>query len=76
MFWERYYKRFSVWVEIITNNAIIVFCHPVEVAIFAVSDFLSLFGIAVFNIPIMHIIIVFVVSDANIQPFSLIPNFF
>ena len=58
MFWKRYYKGFPVWMEIIANNAIIVFCHLVEVAIFAISNFFSLFSIAVFNIPISHIIIV------------------
>ena len=56
MFWKRYYKRFSVRMEIITNNAIIIFCHLVKVAIFAIGDFFSLFGIAIFNIPITHII--------------------
>ena len=76
MFWERYYKRFSVRMEAIAYNAIIIFCHPVEVAIFSISNFFSLFRIAVFNIPISHIIVFFVVSDAKIQPFSLIPNFF
>ena len=55
---ERYYKRFSVRMEIIANNAIIILCHPVKVAIFAISNFFSLFGIAIFNIPITHIIIV------------------
>ena len=40
--------------EIITYNFIIIFCHLVEVAIFAVGDFFSLFGIAVFNLPITH----------------------
>ena len=54
MFWKRYYKSFPVRMEIITNNAIIAFCHLVEVAIFAVTNFFSLFGIAVFNIPITH----------------------
>lgn len=54
MFWKRYYKCFSVWVEIVANNAIIIFCHLIEVAIFAISDFFSLLGIAVFNIPISH----------------------
>ena len=58
MFWKRYYKCFPVRVEIIAYNAIIIFCHLVEVAIFAVTNFFSLFGIAVFNIPISHIIIV------------------
>ena len=58
MFWKRYYKGFPVRMEIIANNAIIVFCHLVEVAIFAVTNFFSLFGIAVFNVPITHIIIV------------------
>ena len=45
-------------VKIITYNTVIIFCHFVEFAIFAVGDFFSLFGIAVFNIPISHIIIV------------------
>ena len=58
MFRERYYKSFPVRVEIIAYNAIITFCHLVEVAIFAVGDFFSLFSIAVFNIPISHIIII------------------
>ena len=58
MFRERYYKSFSVRMEIIAYNAIIMFCHLVEVAIFAISNFLSLFSIAVFNIPISHKIIV------------------
>ena len=58
MFGERYCKSFSVRVKIIAYNAIIIFCHLVEVAIFAISDFFSLFSIAVFNIPISHIIIV------------------
>ena len=54
MFREWYYKSLSVRMEIITNNAIIAFCHLVEVAIFAVTNFFSLFGIAVFNVPITH----------------------
>ena len=58
MFWKWYYKCFSVWVKIIAYNCIIILCHLVEVAIFAVGDFFSLFGIAVFNIPISHIIVV------------------
>ena len=58
MFRERYYKSFPVRVEIIAYNAIITFCHLVEVAIFAVRDFFSLFSIAVFYIPISHKIIV------------------
>lgn len=58
MFGERYYKRFSVWMEIIANNAIVIFCHLIEFAIFAVCDFFRLFRIAVFNIPITHKIIV------------------
>ena len=58
MFWKRYYKRFSVRVEIIAYNCIIILCHLIEVAIFAVGDFFSLFGIAIFNIPITHKIIV------------------
>ena len=58
MFWKRYYKCFPVRVKIITYNTVITFCHLVEVAIFAVGDFFSLFSIAVFNIPISHIIVV------------------
>lgn len=58
MFWKRYYKGFSVRMEIIANNAIIALCHLVEFAIFAVTNFFSLFCIAVFNIPILHKIIV------------------
>ena len=58
MFGERYCKRFPVWVKIIAYNGIIIFCHLVEVAIFAVTNFFSLFSIAVFNIPITHKIIV------------------
>ena len=56
MFWEWYYKRFSVRMEAIAYNAIIILCHPVDFAIFAISNFFSLFWIAVFNIPITHII--------------------
>ena len=58
MFRERYYKSFSVRMKIITYNTVITFCHLVEVAIFAVGDFFSLFSIAVFNIPISHRIII------------------
>ena len=58
MFRERYYKSFSVRMEIIAYNAIIIFCHLIEFAIFAVGDFFSLFSIAVFNIPISHKIII------------------
>ena len=58
MFWKWYCKRFPVRVKIIAYNAIVIFCHLVEVAIFAVSNFFSLFGIAVFNVPIAHIIVV------------------
>ena len=58
MFWEWYCERFSVWVKIIAYDAIIIFCHPIKVAIFAVSNFFSLFWIAVFNIPSSHKIIV------------------
>ena len=61
--------------EIIANNAIIVFRHLVKFAIFAVTNFFSLFGIAVFNVPISHIIVFFVVSDAKLLLFSLFPNF-
>ena len=68
MFRERYYKSFSVWVKIIAYNAIIIFCHLVEVAIFAVRDFFSLFSIAVFNIPISHkiIILLFLLQRYNL----------
>ena len=58
MFRERYYKSFPVRMEIIAYDAIIIFCHLIEVAIFAIGDFFSLFSIAVFNIPILHRIIV------------------
>ena len=58
MLWKRYCKRFSVWVEIIAYNGIIIFCHLVKVAIFAVGDFFSLFRIAIFNVPLSHKIIV------------------
>ena len=58
MFWKRYYESFPVRMEIIANNAIIVFCNLVEFAIFAVTNFFSLFSIAVFNIPISHKIII------------------
>ena len=44
-------------VKIIAYDAIIIFCHLIEVAIFAISNFFSLFGIAIFNIPISHIIV-------------------
>lgn len=76
MFWKRYYKGFPVWMEIIANNAIIVFCHLVEVAIFAISNFFSLFSIAIFNIPITHKIVFFVVSFAKLQPFFVFTIFF
>ena len=58
MFRERYYKCFSFLVKIITYNTVIIFCHLIEFAKFAVGDFFSLFSIAVFNIPISHRIIV------------------
>ena len=58
MFREWYYKCFSVRVKIIAYNAVIILCHLIEVAIFAVSNFFRLFCIAVFNIPISHIIVV------------------
>ena len=58
MFWEGYFKCFSVLVKIIAYNAIVIFCHLIEFAIFSISDFFSLFSIAVFNIPISHIIVV------------------
>ena len=54
MFRERYYKRFPVRMKVIAYNAIIILCHPVKVAIFAIRNFFSLFGIAIFNIPISH----------------------
>lgn len=68
MFWKRYYKSFSVRMEIIANNAIIAFCHLVEVAIFAISNFFSLFSIAIFNIPISHkiIILLFLLQRYNL----------
>ena len=59
MFCERYYKRFPVRVKIIAYNAIIIFCHLVEFAIFAVCNFFRLFSIAIFNIPISHNCLVF-----------------
>ena len=70
MFWKRYYKRFSVRMEAIAYNAIIIFCHPVEVTIFAIGDFFSLFGIAIFNIPITHIImfLLFLMQRYNLFP--------
>ena len=75
MFREWYYKSLSVRMEIITYNFIIIFCHLVEVAIFAVGDFFSLFGIAVFYVPITHIImfLLFVMQSYN---FFLISKFF
>ena len=59
MFWERYHKSFTVWVKIIAYYAIIIFRHLVKVAIFAASNFFSLFGIAVFNVHTSHIIVLF-----------------
>ena len=79
MFRERYYKSFPVRVKIIAYDAIIIFCHLVEVAIFAVCDFLSLFSIAVFNIPISHIIVVllFLLQRYNLFPYlQFFFNFF
>ena len=76
MFWKRYHKGFSVRMEIIANNAIIVFCHLVEVAIFAISNFFSLFGIAVFNKPTSHIVIVLLFLLAKVQQISIPANFF
>ena len=76
MFRKRYYEGFSVWVEIIAYNAIIIFRHPVKVAIFAVCNFFRLFCITVFNIPLSHKIESFVVSFAKVLLFSLFPNFF
>ena len=76
MFWERYYKRFPVRVKIIAYNCIIILCHLVEVAIFAVSDFFSLFSIAVFNIPITHIIIVLLFLLQSYNLFSYLQIFF
>ena len=72
---ERYYKRFTVRMEIIAYNAIIVFCHLVEFAKFAVCNFFRFFCIAVFNIPISHIIVFFDYAT-KLQPFSVITNFF
>ena len=62
--------------EIITYNFIIIFCHLVEVAIFAVGDFFSLFGIAVFNVPITHKLcfLLFLMQRYNL--FFLFTNFF
>ena len=76
MFWKRYYKRFPVRMEIIANNAIIVFRHLIEVAIFAVRNFFSLFGIAIFNIPISHIIIVLLFLLQSYNLFSYFQTFF
>ena len=76
MFWEGYYKRFSVRMKIIANNAIIVFCHLVEVAIFAIRDFFSLFFIAVFNIPISHRIIVLLFLMQSYNLFLYLQIFF
>ena len=76
MFWKRYYKRFSVRMEIIANDAIIVFRHLIEVAIFAVRNFFSLFGIAIFNIPISHIIIVLLFLLQSYNLFSYFQTFF
>ena len=79
MFWKRYYKSFPVRVKIIAYNAVIIFCHLIEVAIFAVSNFFSLFYIAVFNIPISHIIIVllFLLQSYNLFPYlQIFLNFF
>lgn len=56
MFWKRYYESFPVRMKIIANNVTIIYCHLVKVAIFAVTNFFSLFRIDVFNIPITHII--------------------
>ena len=61
--------------KVVAYNAIIMLCHLVEVAIFAISDFLSLFSLAIFNIPISHNCC-FVVSFAKLLLFSLFPIFF
>ena len=76
MFWKRYYKSFPVRMEIIANDAIIVFRHLIEVAIFAVRNFFSLFGIAIFNIPISHIIIVLLFLLQSYNLFSYFQTFF
>ena len=76
MFRERYYESFSVRVEIIAYNAIIIFCHLIEFAIFAVRDFFSLFSIAVFNIPISHKIIVLLFLLQSYCFFSYFQTFF
>ena len=68
MFWKRYYKCFSVRMKVVAYNAIIILCHPVKVAIFAISNFFSLFSIAIFNIPISHkiIILLFLLQSYNL----------
>ena len=79
MFWKRYHQSFPVRMEIIANNAIVVFCHLVEVAIFTVTNFFSLFGIAIFNIPITHIImfLLFLMQRYNLFPYlQIFFNFF
>ena len=66
-------------VKIIAYNAVVIFCHLIEFAIFAISDFFSLFGIAVFNIPISHIIIVLLFlckGTAVFSYFQIFLNFF
>ena len=68
MFRERYFESFPMRMKIITYNTVIMFCHFIEFAIFAVGDFLSLFSIAVFNIPISHkiIILLFLLQSYNL----------
>ena len=75
MFRERYYESFPVRVKIITYNAVITFCHLVEVAIFAVGDFFSLFSIAVFYIPISHKLL-FCCFFCKVTAFFAISKFF
>ena len=75
MFSERYYESFTVRVKIIAYNAIIIFRHPVEFAIFAVSNFFSLFCIAIFYVKSSHNYLFFD-YDTKIQPFFVITNFF
>ena len=76
MFWKRYHKRFSVRMEIIANNAIIIFCHLVEFAIFSISDSFSRFSIAVFNVPITHIIMFLLFLMQSYNLFSYFQTFF
>ena len=76
MFWKRYYKRFSVRVKVIAYNAIVKLCHLVEFAILFVSNFFSLFSIAVFNIPISHIIVFLLFLMQSYNLFSYLQIFF